>query len=455
MSYLDNNNFDLASAQAIYIPETDVFDDGYEIADFLRSASTPVVTEFIDRNRSQFEQLFSKSLQADEAIDIDLLIEGLDSELDSIADQCRDIINLSLDRFPDTLHSVFFEQPLKQPQANVSLAIPTQRRIIPSALKALAGAGSLLAAASVAGYLNTSKPEPELQPPQASALGAAISVVESTYALTQTAVPYVLKTAQTTSRHIKTEFETATTELQNAMLSVRQNYPNSYYNPFLVKNLEDNPKNMAYLNLITEAALEKGLDPVRFANQLFRESAGFNEKVITGDRLSRAGAVGIAQIMPSTGRERGLSDSDLRNPRTSIFAAADIMAENVGKFGDQGLAEVAYNGGAGAVAFVKEELGQENITIQDWLIFNQNRRIERGTSSGSAWHVETYAYVRDINGQGWEQGHKQWSRQQQKDGLPMNMAAISLMIADHHGSLDTQNTFIAALIKEENNPNLS
>ncbi len=89
---------------------------------------------------------------------------------------------------------------------------------------------------------------------------------------------------------------------------------------------------------IQEAATQNGLRP-DLLRALLRQESGFNPRAV-----SPAGAQGIAQIMPATGRAYGL-----QNPfdaRESIFTGARILRDYTNQFGGSevhGLA--AYNRG--------------------------------------------------------------------------------------------------------------
>ena len=68
--------------------------------------------------------------------------------------------------------------------------------------------------------------------------------------------------------------------------------------------------------------------------------------------LSVAGAQGIAQFIPSTARIRGLRDAF--NPTEALAKSAEYLRFLTDKFGNLGLAAVAYNGGEGrASGYVK------------------------------------------------------------------------------------------------------
>ena len=63
--------------------------------------------------------------------------------------------------------------------------------------------------------------------------------------------------------------------------------------------------------------------------------------------VSPAGAQGIAQFMPGTARERGLTDPF--DPEQAIPKAAEFIAHLAEQFGNLGLAAAAYNGGPARV----------------------------------------------------------------------------------------------------------
>ena len=97
-----------------------------------------------------------------------------------------------------------------------------------------------------------------------------------------------------------------------------------------------------YRRAILTASLETGVPAALLAAQLKSES-NFDRFAV-----SPAGALGIAQFMPSTASSRGLNDPF--DPFASIRAQADLMAELIAKFGSARLALAAYNAGPGAVA---------------------------------------------------------------------------------------------------------
>lgn len=105
-----------------------------------------------------------------------------------------------------------------------------------------------------------------------------------------------------------------------------------------------------YVNEINECADRFGLDKPLLAALILKES-GFNPRAV-----SRAGAMGLAQVMPATYRGlmarapelQGLKD-DPFDPHTSICVGAAYLAGAMANYdGDWTAALISYNGGDGA-----------------------------------------------------------------------------------------------------------
>jgi hypothetical protein len=94
--------------------------------------------------------------------------------------------------------------------------------------------------------------------------------------------------------------------------------------------------------LIERAALANRL-PVAFLTRLVWRESSFRAAV-----TSPAGALGIAQFMPQTAAERGLTDP--LDPRQAIAQAARLLSELARRFGNLGLAAASYNAGPARVA---------------------------------------------------------------------------------------------------------
>ena len=95
------------------------------------------------------------------------------------------------------------------------------------------------------------------------------------------------------------------------------------------------------------------------------------ESALNPRAVSPAGAMGLWQFMPYTGREYGLEINDMvderRDPHKSTQAAAEYLARHYAKYNDWALTLAAYNGGAGRV----------------------NRAIKRGRSK-NFWTIRRY-----------------------------------------------------------------
>jgi soluble lytic murein transglycosylase-like protein len=67
--------------------------------------------------------------------------------------------------------------------------------------------------------------------------------------------------------------------------------------------------------------------------------------------VSHAGAQGLMQIMPGTGRMLGVRPSDLHDPAANVDAGARLLKQLYFKYdGNFDLVLAAYNAGEGAVA---------------------------------------------------------------------------------------------------------
>ena len=101
---------------------------------------------------------------------------------------------------------------------------------------------------------------------------------------------------------------------------------------------------------MVSVARANGLPAPFFANLIWQES-GFNPRVV-----SSAGAQGIAQFMPETAKEYGLTNPF--DPIHALNAAGKFLNRLVAQFGNLGLAAAAYNAGPGRVsAYVAKRRG--------------------------------------------------------------------------------------------------
>lgn len=94
--------------------------------------------------------------------------------------------------------------------------------------------------------------------------------------------------------------------------------------------------------IVREAAVRHGID-ARLIAAVARHESGFNARAV-----SRAGALGMMQLMPETARYLGVTDPF--DPRESLFAGARYLRILLDTFGgDLDLTLAAYNAGPGAV----------------------------------------------------------------------------------------------------------
>lgn len=70
------------------------------------------------------------------------------------------------------------------------------------------------------------------------------------------------------------------------------------------------------------------------------------ESAYRQDAISRAGAIGLGQLMPATARDLGI---DPRDPQQNLDGSARYLAMMLERFGDPRLALAAYNAGPEAV----------------------------------------------------------------------------------------------------------
>jgi len=137
--------------------------------------------------------------------------------------------------------------------------------------------------------------------------------------------------------------------------------------------------------------------PVDFFTRLIWQESRFKP-----DAVSRAGAQGIAQFMPTTARWRGLENPF--NPLDAIAKSGELLRGLRGEFGNLGLAAAAYNAGSGRV--------------HDWL--GGRRPLPR----------ETRAYVQIVTGRSaddWAKGESNPVEMPAAEAVPCNLPVTALI----------------------------
>jgi soluble lytic murein transglycosylase-like protein len=110
-----------------------------------------------------------------------------------------------------------------------------------------------------------------------------------------------------------------------------------------ISSVEPIPPARAYDRIIREAAALYRLDPALIRSVMHAES-GFDPSAV-----SRAGALGLMQLMP--GVAEGLGVEHPFDPRENIMAGAQLLRKLLDLYrGDVKLAIASYNAGPGAVA---------------------------------------------------------------------------------------------------------
>jgi hypothetical protein len=120
---------------------------------------------------------------------------------------------------------------------------------------------------------------------------------------------------------------------------------------------------------LIEGAAKDHQVPQDFLTKLIWQESSFRTGVV-----SRAGAQGVAQFMPGTAKERGLSDPF--DPEQAIPKAAELIAELSDQFGNLGLAAAAYNGGPARVSAWLAGRGQLPFETSNYVLTITGREAE-------------------------------------------------------------------------------
>src|ERR1700676_772648 len=117
--------------------------------------------------------------------------------------------------------------------------------------------------------------------------------------------------------------------------------------------------------------------PVDFVTRVIWRESSFRPGVV-----SRAGAEGIAQFMPTTAQARGLADPF--DPEQAIPKAARLLADLRQRFGNLGVAAAAYNAGEGRVAQWLHGQGGLPAETRRYVRFVTGRNSDEWIGSGSS-----------------------------------------------------------------------
>jgi hypothetical protein len=117
--------------------------------------------------------------------------------------------------------------------------------------------------------------------------------------------------------------------------------------------------------------------PVGFVTRVIWRESSFRAGVV-----SRAGAEGIAQFMPTTAQARGLADPF--DPEQAIPKAARLLADLRQRFGNLGIAAAAYNAGEARVAQWLRGQGGLPAETRAYVRYVTRRNAEEWIGSGSS-----------------------------------------------------------------------
>jgi hypothetical protein len=122
-----------------------------------------------------------------------------------------------------------------------------------------------------------------------------------------------------------------------------------------VDTTSKSPQTVAALRRLAEDAAKAHGLPTDYFIRLIAYESGFNQGAV-----SPAGAVGIAQFMPSTAQDRGLKDPF--DPVEALPKSAAFLSDLNRQFGNLGLAAAAYNAGSKRVLEWLD--GRSNLPIE-------------------------------------------------------------------------------------------
>ncbi len=109
---------------------------------------------------------------------------------------------------------------------------------------------------------------------------------------------------------------------------------------------------------VRKASKKTGI-PEQLILSLINKESGFNPRAV-----SRSGAIGLTQLMPSTASsECNLSKHDLYNIDMNINCGIGYLEKQMSQFKKLDLAIAAYNAGPGAVRRAVQQTGTENVEV--------------------------------------------------------------------------------------------
>ncbi|MFF2480290.1 lytic transglycosylase domain-containing protein [Paenibacillus sp. NPDC058071] len=111
-----------------------------------------------------------------------------------------------------------------------------------------------------------------------------------------------------------------------------------FYQPKLSRDEADR-----YASSIYSAASDYNIDPLWIVAMMWQESRFINNS------RSKAGAVGLMQILPNTARSKGINPENLTVPEINIQTGASYLADMIELFGSLKKGTIAYNQGPSKV----------------------------------------------------------------------------------------------------------
>ncbi len=146
---------------------------------------------------------------------------------------------------------------------------------------------------------------------------------------------------------------------------------------------------------IQSTAKKYGINPDVLTNLIQTESGS------QVGNTSSTGAQGIVQFMPKTAQQYGVRDILNSTKPEDVARVIDAGGQHLASLlkannNDYSLALAAYNGGQKSVNFVKQQLGKDAISGEDWMNFMNNRNQSHPTKDPNAWQNQTYNYVNTI-----------------------------------------------------------